>query len=50
MNNKGFAVSVTILWSIVMASAMHSWPAGICMGIIIGMAFGLFNTDEGGKR
>ena len=49
MKIKGFAVSMTMLWSIVMASAMHSWFAGICMGIIIGMNFGLFDTDKGGK-
>ncbi len=49
MRNKGFAVCMTVLWSIVMANAMHSWALGICMGILFGMAFGLFDADKGGK-
>ncbi len=41
---------MTLLWSIVMASAMHSRPLGICMGILIGMNFGLFDMKKGDKN
>ena len=50
MKNKGFAVCMTVMWSIMMANAMHSWTSGIFMGILFGMAFGLFGTDKGGKN
>ena len=50
MKDKGFAVCMAVLWSIVMANAFHSWSSGICMGILFGMAFGLFDTDKGGKN
>ena len=50
MKKKEFAICMTVLWSIVMANAMHSRASGICMGIIFGMAFGLFDTDKGGKN
>ena len=49
MKDKEFAICMTFLWSIVMANAMHSRVLGICMGILFGMAFGLFGTDKGGK-
>ena len=50
MKDKEFAISMAVLWSIAMANAMHSWTSGICMGILFGMAFGLFGTDKGGKN
>ena len=50
MKDKGFAVCMAVLWSIVMANAFHRWSSGICMGILFGMAFGLFDTDKGGKN
>ncbi|MBQ3374086.1 MAG: hypothetical protein IJI45_01605 [Anaerolineaceae bacterium] len=45
-NNKGFALSMTVLWCIVFGSAMHSWTLGICMGLCVGIAFGLFDSEE----
>ena len=45
MKNKGFALSMAMLWSVVMVYVMHSW-VGITMGLCIGMAFGLFDTEE----
>ena len=45
-NNKGYALSMTVLWCIVFVSAMHNWTLGICMGLCIGIAFGLFDSDE----
>ena len=50
MKDKGFAVCMAVLWSIVMANAFHSWSSGICMGILFGMAFGLFDTDKDIKK
>ena len=50
MKDKEFAISMTVLWSIVMANAMHSWTLGICTGILFGMVFGLFGTEKGGKN
>lgn len=50
MKDKGFAVCMAVLWSIVMANVFHSWSSGIFMGILFGMAFGLFETDKGGKN
>ena len=44
--NKMFPISMTVLWSIVFASAMHSWVLGICMGLMMGMAFGLLDTGQ----
>ena len=49
MANTGFAVSMTVLWSVVLAAALHSQLPGICLGIMFGMAFGLFCIDKGGK-
>ena len=47
MKNKNvFALSMTVLWSVVFATSMHDWTIGICLGICIGMAFGLFQDDE----
>ena len=45
MKNKGFALTMTVMWSVVMVYAMHS-RVGIAMGLCIGMAFGLFDTGE----
>ena len=47
--NKVFPVSKAVLWSIVFANAMHSWTIGICLGITMGIAFGLFDSDHGGE-
>ena len=50
MKKNGFALCMIVLWSIVMVNVMHSWPTGIAMGIFIGLAFGLFDTDKGGNN
>ncbi len=41
-----FPLSMTVLWSIVFASVMHSWPEGICLGLCFGMTFGLFSSKD----
>ncbi len=50
MNKKKmFPVSMTVLWSIVYANAMHSRTIGICLGIMMGIVFGLFDSGHGGE-
>ena len=47
-NRWVFAVSMAVLWGIVFANALHDVTTGICMGLLMGMAFGLFDcaNDE----
>ena len=47
--NRVFPISMAVLWSIVFANAMYSWTIGICLGIMMGIAFGLFDSDDGGE-
>ena len=47
--NRVFPISMAVLWSIVFANAMHSWTIGICLGITMGIAFGLFDSGDGGE-
>ena len=49
MKDKVFAVSMTVLWSIVFVTAMHSW-AGVCIGLCMGIAFGLFDSGKRDKN
>ena len=46
MRNKAFPTSMTVLWGMVFGSAMHSLTMGICMGLMMGTAFGLFDSDK----
>ena len=46
-SNKVFPVSMAVLWSIVFANAMHSWVLGICIGVLMGLVFGMFDSEEG---
>ena len=46
MKNKVFPISMTVLWVVVFGSAMHSLTMGICMGLMMGTAFGLFDSDQ----
>ena len=55
-NRWVFALSMAVLWGIVFANALNDATTGICMGLLMGMAFGLFDcakdtedTDENGK-
>jgi len=58
MNNRWvFALCMTILWGIVFIYAMDNVTIGVCMGLLMGMAFGLFDctkdsegTDESGSK
>ncbi len=50
MKKKLFALSMTVLWSIVFVHAMHDVTIGICMGLLIGLAFGLFSDEEEGEE
>ncbi|MCR5136908.1 MAG: hypothetical protein K6C12_07400 [Oscillospiraceae bacterium] len=50
MKNAVFPVSMTVLWGIVFSQAMHSMTLGVCMGLLIGIAFGLFDSDRGGGK
>jgi len=42
--------TLTVLWGIVFTQSMHSLVLGICMGLLMGIAFGLFDSDKGGKE
>ncbi len=48
MKEKVFPVSMAFLWGIVFTQSMHSIVLGICMGLLMGIAFGLFDADRGG--
>jgi len=50
MNKKVFPASMTLLWGIVFVQAMHSLSLGICMGLLMGIAFGLFDLGRGGNE
>ena len=50
MKNKAFPISITVLWGMVFGLAMHSLTMGICMGLMIGIAFGLFDSDKKDHR
>ena len=46
MKKKAFPVSMAFLWGVVFTQAMHSVTLGICMGLLMGIAFGLFDSDQ----
>jgi hypothetical protein len=46
MKKKAFPISMTVLWGMAFGSALHSWTMGICMGLMMGSAFGLFDSDN----
>ena len=46
MKGKAFPVSMALLWGMVFSQAMHNITLGICMGL----AFGLFDSGEGGNK
>ncbi len=50
MKQKVFQISMAVLWGIVFATALHSWTLGICLGLMMGIAFGLFDSTRGGKE
>ena len=49
MKGKAFPVSMALLLGIVFSQAMHSMTLGICMGLLMGIAFGLFDSGRGGN-
>ena len=50
MKEKSFPVSMALLWGMVFSQAMHSITLGLCMGLLMGITFGLFDSGEGGKE
>ena len=50
MKGKVFPVSMAVLWGIVFSQAMHSVTLGVCMGLAMGPAFGLFDSGRGEKE
>ena len=50
MKKKSFPISLAVLWGIVFSQAMQSPFLGICMGLLMGIAFGLLDSDRGGKK
>ena len=43
---KCFSISMAVLWGIVFSQAMQSAALGICMGVFMGIAFGLFDSGR----
>ena len=37
---------MTVLWGMVFGPAMHSLTMGICMGLMMEIEFGLFDSDK----
>ncbi len=37
---------MAVLWGIVFTNAMHDLTLGICMGLMMGISFGLFDSDK----
>jgi len=37
---------MTVLWGMTFATALHSLTLGICMGMMMGIAFGLLDSDK----
>ena len=50
MRKKVFPISMAVLWGTVFTTAMHSLALGICMGLMMGIAFGLFDSDKKDKQ
>ncbi len=50
MKNKAFPESMALLWGVVFWQAMHSPILGACMGLLMGIAFGLFDSNRGGNE
>ena len=40
---------MAFLWGTVFTQAMHSVTLGICMGLLMGIAFGLLDSDREGN-
>ena len=45
MNDKAFPIMMAVIWGIVFTHSLHNMALGICMGLMMGSVFGLF--DEG---
>ena len=50
MKGKVFPAAMAVLWGIVFTQSMHSLTLGICMGLLMGIAYGLFDSDRGGNE
>ncbi len=37
---------MAVLWGMVFATSLHNLTIGICLGIMMGIAFGLFYSDK----
>lgn len=43
-------MSMALPWGIVSTQAMHSVTPGVCMGLLMGIAFCLFDPEGGGNE
>ena len=50
MKKKAFPISMAVLWGMTFGAALHSWTLGICMGVMMGIAFGLFDSEKKDDR
>ena len=47
MKKKAFPAFMALLWGMVFSQAMHSITLGLCMGLLMGITFGLFDSGKG---
>ena len=47
---KYYALSMAVLWALVFGSAVHDWTLGICLGILMGISYGLFGSEDDHKE
>ena len=44
MKKRIYPISMAVLWGMVFGTALQSRTMGVCMGLMMGMAFGLFDS------
>ena len=47
MKDKIFPISMMIMWGTVFYTATHNLSLGMCIGVAMGAAFGMFGSDKG---
>ena len=50
MKKKCFPISMAVLWGVVFSQAMQSTVLGICMGLLMGISFGMFDSGQGDNK
>jgi hypothetical protein len=50
MKHRAITIAMTVLWCAVLVTAMHDWTLGLCMGLLLGVGFGLFDAGDDTKK